>query len=129
MVCSESLASLHGHKYKVAHIVCSLICWLLPWIPVGIVLGSKTTSYNVVNMRVCFPNGTDTGFFTTTFITEVSQGVGCTCLFVVVYKLFMVSSSSHLKVSIPVLKDLLCLSSCYVFILFCFAKHRSCLLL
>jgi len=45
-------------------------------------------------MRVCFPNGTDTGFFTTTFITEVSQGVGCTCLFVVVYKLFMLREVS-----------------------------------
>ena len=91
MICYESLVSVQGHKYKVKHIICSLICWLLPCIPVGIVLGSKTTNYNVMNMRVCYPNGTDTGFFMTTFITEISQGVGCTSLLVVVYKLFMVS--------------------------------------
>ena len=62
----------------------------------GVVLGSKTTAYRQFNMRVCLPIGSDptdsgdTGFFTTTFITAVSQGVGCTCLFFVVYKLFMV---------------------------------------
>ena len=62
----------------------------------GVVLGSKTTAYRQINMRLCFPIGSDptdsgdTGFFTTTFITAVSQGVGCTCLFFVVYKLFMV---------------------------------------
>ncbi|XP_078375513.1 uncharacterized protein LOC144658891 [Oculina patagonica] len=88
MICSDSLVSLQGKTYQVKRVVCSLVCWLLPCIPVGIVLGSKSTSYVPLNMRLCFPNGTDIGFYTTTFITEVSQGVGCTCLFFVVYKLF-----------------------------------------
>ena len=90
MVYSDSLVSLQGKKYKVAHVVCSLICWLLPCIPVGIVLGSKTASYDVMFMRMCFPNG-EVGFFTSTFIPELAQGVGCTFLLVVVYKLFVVS--------------------------------------
>ena len=90
MICSDSLVKVQGKRYKVQHVVYSLICWLLPFIPVGIVLGSKSTSYEVLLMRYCYPAGTDTGFFMTAFITEVSQGVGCTCLFFVVYKLFMV---------------------------------------
>ena len=91
MICSGNVVSLRGNTYKVMHVVCSVTCWLLPWIPVGVVLGSKSTSYHPVNMRVCFPIGSDrTAFFTTTFITAASQGVGCTCLFFVVYKLFMV---------------------------------------
>ena len=90
MMYSDSLVSVQGHQYRVKHIVCSLICWLLPCIPVGVVLGSKTTKYDVVNMRSCFPGGTDTGFFTTTFLNEIAQGVGCTCLILVAYKLFMV---------------------------------------
>ena len=90
MMYSDSGVSVQGHQYRVKHIVCSLICWLLPCIPVGVVLGSKTTKYDVMNMRNCFPGGTDTGFFTTTFLTEIAQGVGCTCLFLVAYKLLMV---------------------------------------
>ena len=90
MMYSDSLVSVQGHKYRVKHIVYSLICWLLPCIPVGVVLGSKTTKYDVLIMRSCFPGGTDTGFFTTTFLTEIAQGVGYTCLFLVAYKLFMV---------------------------------------
>lgn len=89
MIKSDSPISMHGHRYKVSNIICSLICWLLPWVPVGIVLGSKTTSYEVMNMRVCFPRGSLTGFFTTTFITELAQGIGCTCLLYVVYKLYL----------------------------------------
>ena len=91
MVYSDSLVSLRGHRNKLVHIVSSLICWLFPFVPIGIVLGSKTTSYVVVNLRFCYPNGSDIAFFTTPFIVEVAQGVGCTCLLVVVYKLFMVS--------------------------------------
>ena len=96
MIYSGNVVSLQGKTYKVMHVVCFLSCWLLPWIPVGVVLGSKSTSYRPFNMRLCFPIGsgpTDsgaTGFFTTTFLTAMSQGVGCTCLFFVVYKLFMV---------------------------------------
>ncbi|XP_020623285.1 uncharacterized protein LOC110060827 [Orbicella faveolata] len=90
MICSGNVVSLQGNTYKVMHVVCSLTCWLLPWIPVGVVLGSKSTSYQPFNMRLCYPIGSrGTGFFTTAFITAVSQGVGCTCLFFVVYKLFM----------------------------------------
>lgn len=94
VVYSDSLVSLQGNKYKIAHVVCSLICWLMPCIPVGIVLGLKTASYQVMQMRLCFPVGSDTEFFTTTFISEVSLGVGCTCLLVVVYKLFMLRDVS-----------------------------------
>ncbi|KAJ7394308.1 hypothetical protein OS493_000110 [Desmophyllum pertusum] len=100
MIYSDSLVSLQGNRYKVKHVVCSLICWLLPCIPIGIVLGSKSTSYNGLSMRLCFPqpdadtDDTDTAFFTTTFITEVLLGVGCTCLFFVVYKLFMLRDTS-----------------------------------
>lgn len=94
MICSDSLVKVQGKRYKVQHVVYSLICWLLPFIPVGIVLGSKSTSYEVLLMRYCYPAGTDTGFFMTAFITEVSQGVGCTCLFFVVYKLFMLRDIS-----------------------------------
>lgn len=91
MICSGNVVSLQGNTYKVMHVVCSVTCWLLPWIPVGVVLGSKSTPYRPWNMRLCFPIGSDsTMFFTTTFITLLSQGVGCTCLFFVVYKLFMV---------------------------------------
>ena len=99
MICSGNVVSLQGTTYKVMHVVCSVTCWLLPWIPVGVVLGSKSTSYLPWNMRLCFPLGSGgTGFFTTTFITVVSQGVGCTCLFFVVYKLFMVIEKAGTKV-------------------------------
>ena len=99
MICSGNVVSLRGTTYKVMHVVCSVTCWLLPWIPVGVVLGSKSTSYLPWNMRLCFPLGSGgTGFFTTTFITVVSQGVGCTCLFFVVYKLFMVIEKAGTKV-------------------------------
>lgn len=94
MVYSDSLVSLRGHRNKLVHIVSSLICWLFPFVPIGIVLGSKTTSYAVVNLRFCYPNGSDIAFFTTPFIIEVAQGVGCTCLLVVVYKLFMLRAVS-----------------------------------
>lgn len=90
MIYSDSLINLQGNNYRVQHIVYSLICWLLPFIPVGIVLGSESPPYIVVNMQFCFPGSTDTGYFTTTFITELALGVGGTCLFFVVYKLFMV---------------------------------------
>ena len=91
MIYSGNVVSLQGNTYKVMHVVYSLTCWLLPWIPVGVVLGSKSTQYRPFNMRICFPIGPGgTGFFTTTFITAVCQAVGCTCLFSVVYKLFMV---------------------------------------
>lgn len=110
MICSDNVVSLQGNTYKMMHAVCSVICWLLPWIPVGIVLGSKSTSYGPINMRVCFPVGSGgTGFFTTTFITGVSQGVSCTCLFFVVYKLFMViinqSFALILKLNIIIRKE------------------------
>lgn len=91
MIKSDSPVSMHGHRYKVSNIICSLICWLLPWVPVGIVLGSETTPYAVMNMRFCYPKGSLTGFFTTTFISELAQGIGCTCLLFVVYKLYLVS--------------------------------------
>ena len=98
MICSGNVVSLRGNTYKVMHVVCSVTCWLLPWIPVGVVLGSKSTKYRSVNMRYCFPIGSGgTGFFTTAFITVVSQGVGCTCLFFVVYKLFMVIEKACAK--------------------------------
>ena len=96
MICSDNVVSLKGNTYKVMHVVCTLSCLVLPWIPVGIVLGSKSTSYRPLNMRLCFPIGSGgTGFFTTTFISAVAQGVGCTCLFFVVYKLFMVITKQN----------------------------------
>ncbi|RMX59811.1 hypothetical protein pdam_00007319 [Pocillopora damicornis] len=94
MIYSDSLVNLQGNHYRVQHIVYSLICWLLPFIPVGIVLGSESPPYIVVNMQFCFPGSTDTGYFTTTFITELALGVGVTCLFFVVYKLFMLRNIS-----------------------------------
>lgn len=94
MIYSDSLVNLQGNNYRVQHIVYSLICWLLPFIPVGIVLGSESPPYIVVNMQFCFPGSTDTGYFTTTFITELALGVGGTCLFFVVYKLFMLRNIS-----------------------------------
>lgn len=94
MIYSDSLVNLQGNSYRVQHVVYSLICWLLPFIPVGIVLGSSSMPYVVVNMRYCFPAPTDTGYFMTTFITEVSLGIGGTCLFFVVYKLFMLRNIS-----------------------------------
>jgi len=90
MICSGNVVSLQRNTYKVMHVACSVTCWLLPWIPVGVVLGSKSTSYRPMMGRLCFPGGSEgTAFFTTTFISTVSLGVGCTCLFFVVYKLFM----------------------------------------
>lgn len=136
MMYSDSVVSVQGHQYRVKHIVCSLICWLLPCIPVGVVLGSKTTKYDVMNMRNCFPGGTDTGFFTTTFLTEIAQGVGCTCLFLVAYKLFMFrdttaitgeQSEKRKKKMTTVVKRLVILMCAYALI-FCLTYAPICAL-
>jgi len=96
MICSGNVVSLQRNTYKVMHVACSVTCWLLPWIPVGVVLGSKSTSYHPMMWRSCFPGGSEgTRFFTTIFISAVSLGVGCTCLFFVVYKLFMVITKQN----------------------------------
>ena len=74
---------------KKAHIISSLVCWILPCIPVAIVLASDK-KYNVANMRYCFPADIDLVYFTQVMVTEIAEAVGCTCLFAVAYKLYTV---------------------------------------
>ncbi|XP_032242491.2 uncharacterized protein LOC5516691 [Nematostella vectensis] len=67
------------------HLLYSAICWLLPIISVAMVLSKD--KYAPFIMRICAPSNSKYAYFTNSAITQLAQGVGCTCLFFVVYKL------------------------------------------
>ncbi|EDO44683.1 predicted protein [Nematostella vectensis] len=67
------------------HLLYSAICWLLPIISVAMVLSKD--KYAPFIMRICAPSDSKYAYFTNSAITQLAQGVGCTCLFFVVYKL------------------------------------------
>ena len=58
----------------------------------GVVLGSEK-GYNQFNMRYCVAASEKLNYFTGTLIVDFCQGIGCSCLFFVVYRLYQVSTT------------------------------------
>ncbi|XP_028413957.1 uncharacterized protein LOC114536803 isoform X2 [Dendronephthya gigantea] len=88
-----------NERSKWPFIISAACCWILPVIPVAIVLTSSE-GYAASAMTYCFPKSNEMTFYTVVLPENVNYAVGVSFLFVIVWKLIKerratINSSRH----------------------------------
>ena len=82
---------IHIHQgHRLPFIISALLCWLLPVIPVIVVLNSKE-GYNVpLYSNFCFPSSIELVYYTAVLPENILFTIGVSFLYIVIWKLLKV---------------------------------------